>query len=234
VLAHSHYEAALLRRLGVSADKVAPVLHGADVVCKGSAERFRDNYKISGPILLFLGRKSVAKGILRALNAWQLVRSVLPEAVFVLAGPPLDPLLGQRLDLGAESYSSSTGILNLDNLSDQLKHDALAACDVLCVPSEGESFGMVYLEACAYGKPVIALDLPVLRETIGGSGAGILVADNPAAISRAILQLLVNDQLRLGMGVQGRVLAAKHSWQNAIHDYLDCYLALSTGKFNGR
>ena len=62
--------------------------------------------------------------------------------------------------------------LNLDDVSEDEKQDALSACDVLCVPSEGESFGMVYFEAWAYEKPVVALDLPALRDSLGGSSGG--------------------------------------------------------------
>ena len=40
----------------------------------------------------------------------------------------------------------------------------LSACDVVAVPSRDESFGMVIVEAWAAGRPVVAADIPVLRE----------------------------------------------------------------------
>jgi hypothetical protein len=57
-----------------------------------------------------------------------------------------------------QSSEARPRVLDLDDLTEGEKQDALAACDVLCVPSEGELFGMVYFEAWA------------LREAGGGAG----------------------------------------------------------------
>ena len=108
-------------------------------------------------------------------------------------------------------------------MSESDKQDALAACDLLCVPSKGESFGIVYFEAWAYGKPVVALDLPVLRETVGAAKAGILAQDTPAAISAAICHLLANPQERVMMGQRGAALASKHTWKATAEDCLSAY-----------
>jgi glycosyltransferase involved in cell wall biosynthesis len=114
-------------------------------------------------------------------------------------------------------------ILNLNDLTDEEKQDALAACDVLCVPSKGESFGMVYFEAWAYGKPVVGLDLPVLRETIKANEAGILVRERFDELADAVCQLLGDFQLRHEMGKNGRKAAQQHSWEAAVMSYFRTY-----------
>jgi len=114
-------------------------------------------------------------------------------------------------------------ILDLDDLTEEEKQDALAACDVLCVPSEGESFGMVYFEAWAYGKPVVALDLPVLRETVGAADAGSLVAKDPRAIAESIVTLLQDSDARRQMGENGGKLALGHTWAEAARHYVQGY-----------
>jgi glycosyltransferase involved in cell wall biosynthesis len=114
-------------------------------------------------------------------------------------------------------------ILNLDDLTEGEKQDALAACDLLCVPSEGESFGMVYFEAWAYKKPVVALDLPVLRETIGAAQAGILVKNDPCEVAAAITKLLSAGELRRVMGANGHQLALQHKWEETTQHYLQGY-----------
>jgi glycosyltransferase involved in cell wall biosynthesis len=113
--------------------------------------------------------------------------------------------------------------LDLDDISEEEKQDALAACDVLCVPSEGESFGMVYYEAWAYKKPVVALDLPVLRESIGTIEGGILTDQQPESIAKALVNLLENAELRSRLGNNGFELAQKHDWPLALNSYMVAY-----------
>jgi glycosyltransferase involved in cell wall biosynthesis len=116
-------------------------------------------------------------------------------------------------------------VLNLDNLTEEEKQDALEACDLLCVPSEGESFGMVYFEAWAYGKPVVGLDLPVLRETIAANEAGIIVSMEPDELTDAVCELLGDSQLRQEMGKNGRKVVRHHYWEAAASSYLNAYSA---------
>ena len=131
----------------------------------------------------------------------------------VLAGP--NP---ERQDV-----SGIEGILDLGIVDDQGKQDALAACDILCVPSEGESFGMVYYEAWVYGKPVIARDLPTLRESIGSVKGGILVDGSTDSLVNAMSTLLPNEELRVRMGMHGKAHASSHQWSNAIESYIQIY-----------
>jgi glycosyltransferase involved in cell wall biosynthesis len=114
-------------------------------------------------------------------------------------------------------------VLNLDDLTEGDKQDALAACDLLCVPSEGESFGMVYFEAWAYGKPVVGLDLPVLWETIAANEAGLLAKDDPKNIATAICELLKAPFLSEKMGQRGMEIVKKHAWKSSAYSYIESY-----------
>ena len=49
-----------------------------------------------------------------------------------------------------------------------MKDDAYAATEIVCVPSAHETFGLVYLEAYAFGKPVVGLRIPTIVEIIEG------------------------------------------------------------------
>jgi len=121
------------------------------------------------------------------------------------------------------SALAATQVLNLDDLAEEEKQDALAACDVLCVPSEGESFGMVYYEVWAYKKPVVALDLPVLRETIGSPGGGLLCDAEPQSIANRLSQLLGNPELCSNLGTNGYAVAKQHDWPKALESYAMIY-----------
>jgi len=268
---YSAVERGALEGMGVNAKRITRVPCGFDFNDSGNGAEFRGRHALTGPVVLFLGRKTKAKGVERLLEAWPEVVARFPEATLVFAGPGggkagvLEKLkrgelkgekgdrkveIGDRgemadggwqvagkkveLAVGSGQWAEGRGeklraesgagrILDLDDLTEEEKQDALAACDVLCVPSEGESFGMVYFEAWAYGKPVVALDLPVLRETIGASDAGLLVREEPKEIAQGINRLLGDAELRSRLGANGRQLAIRHKWDEAAKHYLRGY-----------
>jgi glycosyltransferase involved in cell wall biosynthesis len=209
VLAHSEHEAEVLVEMGVARDRVFAVTHGVDLGSGGDGNRFRSGHGIAGPMLLFLGRKTEAKGVTRCIDAFTRIRQRFPSATLVLVGPTEGKSVARLPD----------GVLDLDDVSEEMKQDALAACDLLCVPSEGESFGMVYFEAWAYHKPVVALDLPTLRETVGETGGGLLVGTDPADIAAAMGRLLESPELRQELGAAGKRAAVRHEWTMAARDY---------------
>ena len=226
---YSSQEGEAIQRMGVAEEKIQKVPCGFDYSDSGDGEGFRKKHAISGPMVLFLGRKTMEKGVGRLLEAWPMVAEKFPEATLVIAGPKsenFEKLKSEIRDSPATSHSlhaTAPKALNLDDLTEGEKQGALAACDMLCVPSEGESFGMVYFEAWAYKKPVVALDLPVLRESVGATNGGLLVQDTPSEIANGITKLLENPALGAVMGAKGKELASRHKWDAAVDAYLQNY-----------
>ena len=118
-------------------------------------------------------------------------------------------------------------------VSEQTKHDALAACTCLCVPSVGESFGLVYMEAGRYAKPVVARRLPVLEELLENGRAGLLVgtpstnrnavdvtADELAA---SLYQLLNSPEECDRLGQNCRRVSDKFLWPEAVKRFEAAY-----------
>ena len=82
---------------------------------------------------------------------------------------------------------------------------AYEACDVVFVPSLSESFGRVAAEAMLNGIPVVASDLPALRQLIGDGSAGLLFPPGDAAAAAHALGRIVSDPaLRAELGREGR------------------------------
>jgi glycosyltransferase involved in cell wall biosynthesis len=84
-----------------------------------------------------------------------------------------------------------------------------------------EGFGLAAMEALAAGVPVVARDLPVLREVFGS--AVRLATDARTFAETLTMALTRDDPVRRAAG---RTLAARHTWAEAAHRHLNLYRAL--------
>ncbi len=76
---------------------------------------------------------------------------------------------------------------------------------IFCLPSRQEGFGIVFLEAMACGKPIVAARAAAVPETVSDGESGVLVgADDSEALARALTALLRDPDLRREMGEAGR------------------------------
>ncbi len=151
-------------------------------------------------VVLFLGRKTEYKGLDTCLEAFRALRRQRPNVVLLAAGPETD--YSQRLwsDAGAVE-----GLIVRGALSEEDKLAALAASDVLAVPSSGEAFGIVYLEAWAYCKPVIGARIAAVASIIRDEQDGFLVEPGQAGqLQQRLLDLADRPNLARTLGEQGR------------------------------
>ncbi len=158
LLVHSDYEKRYCRELGMDAP-ISIVGNGISDRMHGNAARFMGKYRIRGKIIVFIGRRDSDKGFRLVLDAFVRARETLNDITLVVMGPG-----------GSEVCPMPVGAIDLGFANEEAKHDALAACSLLCVPSEGESFGLVFMEAARYSKPSVARDLPILEELFGRDG----------------------------------------------------------------
>ncbi|MDT7570378.1 MAG: hypothetical protein QOE05_552 [Actinomycetota bacterium] len=125
--------------------------------------------------LLFVGTLEPRKDLRTLLTAHRLVPDAPP---LVLVGPPG---WGEHLDV--------SGCITPGFLDDDLLPSVVAGAAALVLPSRDEGFGLPVLEALRAGTPVVASDLPVLRE-IGGEVVTYAEAGDPAALAAALQQVL--------------------------------------------
>jgi len=227
LLAHTEYEALWLRTSGMH-QRIAVVGCGIDDGIPGNGSRFRAKHELVGPIVLFLGRKDDDKGYHLLREAMRAVWERRPETACVLMGPP-----GSIKD-GKADLPPRGRMVEIDSASEDEKHDALAACDLLCVPSEGESFGLVYMEAGRYGKPVIGRRIPVLEELIGVTNAGLLVGRpskagnrvdvSAAELADAILQLICKPSVAAEIGENCRLVSGEFVWTKVAALFENAYV----------
>ena len=158
--------------------------------------------------ILFVGRLVQEKGLAHLLQSLAAVRAILPAAHLAIVGdgPERPALLRQtrrlRLDAGVEFLG-------------QLPPDAVAkqraAAQVAVVPSYYEPFGLVALEAMAWGVPLVASDVGGLREFT--EGAAVLVPPaNAPALAQALVRVLSDVQLRQDLARRGIERASDYTW----------------------
>ena len=105
------------------------------------------------------------------------------------------------------------GLIVRDTVSDKERLDALAACDVLALPSIGEAFGIVYLEAWAYRKPVLGARIDAVASLIDHTCDGYLVdMQQPGQLFHYLALLSANPEMGRAMGDRGYAkLAARYT-----------------------
>ncbi|MCX7894790.1 MAG: glycosyltransferase family 4 protein [Thermoanaerobaculum sp.] len=147
------------------------------------------------PVVGWVGRVSREKGLDVLARAMPLVWAARPEVRVVCVGPR-EEVAGER------GYLRQVEALVRDfgsrwRFVGTLAEEELAAfygcCAVLAFPSVNrtEAFGMVQLEAMGAGTPVVASDLPGVREPVQRTGMGLLVPpQDPQALATALLRVL--------------------------------------------
>ena len=209
VIALTNVEKQILIDLGVKAEKIFITGIGPLIAETSHPEKFRQQYSLRDePMILFLGQKYEYKGFQSLWKAAQEVWKKLPDVRFVFIGP--------RTDYSEKVFAElkDTRVIELGKISLEEKTDALAACDILCVPSMQESFGGVYTEGWIMKKPVIGGDIPAIRDVIDDGVNGFLVKQDPAEISEKILQLIEEPSLREKMGSSGyQKVVEQYTWE---------------------
>ncbi len=193
---------------------------GAEAV---TALRKRYGIKAADFVLLTLTRIKFSeqyKGYDKVITALTLVRQDYPNVKYLIAGK-YDAEEKQRLDVlisenGLHDAVIFTGFVRDDELSAHF-----GAADAYIMPSTGEGFGIVFIEALFYGLPVIAGNVDGSVDALAGGEFGLLV--NPGKEEEIInaIKLVANDS-DSGKPALEKVLqrfgfaAYKQNWRNVI------------------
>jgi glycosyltransferase involved in cell wall biosynthesis len=150
-------------------------------------------------LLLFLARKEAYKGLQLLFAACAQLQTECPDLYLIAAGTETDHSRDLR-----KRYADLPRVFYFDTVYGQPKLDLLNACDVFAMPSMGESFGIVYVEAWAVGKPVLAANAGAIPSVVSDGVDGLLVtSDSVSNTADRILMLYRNPELRERLGMAG-------------------------------
>jgi glycosyltransferase involved in cell wall biosynthesis len=209
-------EAALAEKLYGLGDRPAGVVGlGFDAPPPVDAAAFRARHGLTGPLLLYLGRKEVGKNVHLLVEYARRYREThRADLTLVLAG-----------DGPVTVPAGTDGVRDLGYLDRADKTAAYAAATVVCQPSRNESFSIVLMEAWLAGTPVLVhAGCPVTSHHAFTSGGGLAFGDF-YEFAGALDRLLDDADLRRRLAAQGRgYVEREYAWpavMDRLHATLD-------------
>jgi len=183
-------------------------------------------YQVTYPFLLYAGRISPHKNVVRMIEAFSALKTELekdqayPDLKLIIIGDDLSGNPDLRRTVvrsGVQNDVRFLGFIPIEVLRifyDQAK--------IFVFPSLYEGFGLPPLEAMVHGTPVVTSNVSSLPEVVGN--AAVLVnPENVFEIMRALHRVLRDQALRDRMKERGYQQAAKFSWETSVRRILEAY-----------
>jgi glycogen(starch) synthase len=190
-----------------------------DLVTAGVPDELFELERRPAGYALYLGRLDVFhKGL-----------DVLLEASALLAGrgTPVDLRIAGRGggeaeltrrigELGIQRHVSLLGAVSVAE-----RNDLFAGASIFVMPSRFEGFGIAAAEAMAAGVPVVASNVPALREVVDPPAGGVVVPPRDAeALAAAIAELMSHSEALARISLTARSSAERFRWQHIARDHL--------------
>jgi len=183
-------------------------------------------YQVTYPFLLYAGRISPHKNVVRMIEAFSALKTELekdqicPDLKLIIIGDDLsgNPDLRRTvIRSGVQNDVRFLGFVPIEVL--RIFYDE---AKIFVFPSLYEGFGLPPLEAMAHGTPVVTSNVSSLPEVVGN--AAVLVnPENVFEIMRALHRVLTDKALRERMKERSYRQAAKFSWEISVRRILDVY-----------
>jgi glycosyltransferase involved in cell wall biosynthesis len=159
--------------------------------------------------VLFVGRLEKRKGIDVFLEAAARVARRRNDVEFHVVGDDTLPAADGRTYRERFEADVEPRVRERFRFSGRVEEGSLyghyAGCDIFCAPSRYESFGLIFVEAMMFARPVIGCRAGGVPEVVEHEGNGLLVPpDDPGALADAIERLVADPDLRARMGRRSR------------------------------
>ena len=199
-------------------------LHGHASVA--DRELIAKRYQVTYPFLLYAGRVSAHKNVVRMIEAFSALKGELekegafPDLKLIIIGDDLSGNPDLRRTVvrsGVQNDVRFLGFVPIEVL--RIFYDS---AKIFIFPSLYEGFGLPPLEAMAHGTPVVTSNVSSLPEVVGN--AAVLVnPENVFEIMRALHRVLLDQGLRERMKERSYLQAGKFSWEKSVRRILEVY-----------
>ncbi len=169
--------------------------------------------KTVNPSILYLGRLKPYKSIETAIKAMPAVLKKAPKAKLIIAGEGESRI---PLENMVEKLNLKKAVRFLGRVSEETKARLLSTAWVMVQPSKVEGWGITAIEANASGTPVIASDVPGLRDSVKNPHSGLLITwDNLHKWEDAIINVLKDKKLRDYLNKNSLKWSKQFSWDTS-------------------
>jgi glycosyltransferase involved in cell wall biosynthesis len=205
--------------LGVSPDRITVVANGYDATLYNAAVReakshiaaVQQQYKLTAPYILSIGRIEKKKNTLQLVQAFQALRMKPAFANLQLflagsLGEGAAEVVAWREREKLQAYVHMPGWV-----AEAAMPALLAGAEVFVLGSAYEGFGIPVLEAMACGTPVLCSDIPALRE-VGGTAARYFAVGDVTQCTQGLEQILSHPPLQQEMRAAGLARVQDFSW----------------------
>lgn len=208
----------------ISPARVTAIANGVDFV-PNDDRGIIDRLGVRSPYLLYAGSYEPRKNLRGALAAFARIArndEVRDLVAIVERESGHAPGITDEIDrLGMRGR-----IHLVHSLSDAEVRSLYTHADALLFPSFAEGFGFPPLQAAACGVPVVASDIPAIRETMAGTARYVDPSDD-ASIAAGVLDVLGDASLRARLVASGRARAAQFTWDISVGAHAEVYKRLA-------
>lgn len=192
----------LVERCGISENKVHHVGGGINVDKNLINPQKKTNNKI-----LFIGRDFKRKGGFLVYDAFKRLKKDIPNLELYVAGPKIDPI-----------KSPINGYYFLGDCNHTKLSELFNKCDIFCMPSYFEAYGLVFIEALTYGLPCIGRNAYEMPYFIEDNETGYLLKhDDASELSLLIANLLRNDRIKNNVLEKKDWYIKEYSWETVVN-----------------
>lgn len=225
------FESDVLIEKGIDGGKISVASPGVSIegIAGGNGDAFRQRHAIDGPIVLQVSTQTFDKGSVHTVEALKLLWERGWTVNLVLIGQVLTDFSAY---IAAQPADIRKRIVMLDYVGAQEKKDAYAACDVFVMPSRADAFGIVYLEAWAYAKPVLAAAAGGVPRVVEDGHNGLLVPfGDTYMLAEYIAKLLREPAIGKRLGHNGaKSLKERYRWAQCAERVLNVYERLLSAR----
>ena len=214
VIAVSHSTKVSLLKLGLDPSTVVIVHGGLSLKPLESIPK-----KERDPTIIYLGRIKRSKGLFELIVALSHVRKNIQNVKLWIAGRGDSSYLIELMRL-IDKLGLANSLEFFGYVDEKTKINLLSRAHLLVFPSVMEGWGLTVIEANACGTPVIAFNVPGLRDSIIDGETGLLVPyGDVKALANAIIKVLSEEELREKLSGNAIKWAERFSWEKTAEEF---------------
>lgn len=196
-----------LIRMGLPSDQITVIHNGIDTQLYEPVDVLDQK---EAALIVYMGRLKRYKNVDHLIQAMIAVRDAVPDARLCIIGTGDQR---EALEAMCQTMNLTDAVSFTGFISDQDKVDILRKATVAAFPSDKEGWGLTVIEANACYTPVVATDVPGLRDAVVDGETGILVPlGDQEALARELIHLIQDHPERERLARNGAKRAMQFTW----------------------